>query len=852
MTPMGAMHRSKFELVWLASGPSVCTFAMHHSIDNAAASAAAVEIFYSYSHKDEKLRDRLEKHLSILKREGVIAGWHDRKIAGGKEWAKQIDDHLNSAQIILLLVSADFVASDYCYGVEVTRAMERHEKEGARVIPVILRPCDWSTAPFGRLEGFPKDAKPITKWSNREEAFTNVALGIREVVAELQASNIKPVSTPVISTEAQRLPPIWNVPHLRDRNFTGREELLEQLHKSLASGKAAALTKAMVGLGGVGKTRTAVEYCYRYAGEYRLVWWMASEEPGKLAADYAALAQKLNLPERDDQDQVVVVRAVRHSLSRSSGWLLVFDNARTADGIKAYLPAGHGHVIVTSRNPAFRKIAEVLPVKVMTLAEAVEFLMKRAEGDANEAEALATELGRLPLALAQAGAYIDKHGSTFGRYLEMFRAHQKDVLARGAEPDDVTVATTWELAFAEAERKSEASAQLMNLCAFLAPDDIWQRLLKDGAEFLPEPLAEAVGDALSWDEALGALRAYSLLEVKGEVVSVHRLVQAVVRARLDEAGRMTCAEAAVRLVNEAFPFDSDDFRTWPVCARLLPHAQSAERHAEEFGVARDATGRLLNQEGLYLRGRAEFAEARACLERAIRINETVYGRDHTYVATSVSNLGNVLGDLGNLEGARACHEQALRIDEAAHGPEHPTVAIHVNNLGLVLQDLGDLEGARACFEKALKIDQAAYGPKDSNVAIRISNLGGVLQDLGDLQGARACYEQALKIDEATYGLDYPDVANDVNNLGLVLQDLGDLQGARAYYERALKIGETAYGPEHPSVATYMNNLGRTLKGLGDLKGARACFERALRLREKSLGKDHPKTLIVRGNLEAFG
>lgn len=145
-----------------------------------------IEVFYCYSHKDEDLRDKLETHLALLKRQGIITGWHNRKITAGKEWAKQIDDHLESAAIILLLVSADFLASDYCYDVEMTRALERHEAGEACVIPVILRPCVWDQAPFAGLQALPKDAKPITTWANIDEAFTDVAKGIGNATEELR------------------------------------------------------------------------------------------------------------------------------------------------------------------------------------------------------------------------------------------------------------------------------------------------------------------------------------------------------------------------------------------------------------------------------------------------------------------------------------------------------------------------------------------------------------------------------------------------------------------------------------------------------------------------------------------
>jgi hypothetical protein len=141
-----------------------------------------VEVFFSYSHRDEALRDELAKHLSIMRRQGVINAWHDRQITAGSEWAGEIDDHLNSAQIILLLISADFLASDYCYDIELKQAMERHEAGTACVIPIILKPVDWHGAPFGKLQALPKNAQAITTWSNQDEAFLNVAQGLRKTV----------------------------------------------------------------------------------------------------------------------------------------------------------------------------------------------------------------------------------------------------------------------------------------------------------------------------------------------------------------------------------------------------------------------------------------------------------------------------------------------------------------------------------------------------------------------------------------------------------------------------------------------------------------------------------------------
>ncbi|MBM4467864.1 MAG: toll/interleukin-1 receptor domain-containing protein [Chloroflexi bacterium] len=172
-----------------------------------------IEIFYSYAREDEELRNELEKHLSILKRQGVLAGWHDRKISPGKEWKDEIDMHLNTARIILLLISADFMASDYCWGVEVERAMERHKAGEARVIPVILRPVDWKGAPFGKLQALPTDAEPVTSWKNRDEAFVDIAQGIRAVVKELTTYQPASITAPVRAVPYIPEPQVGEIRH---------------------------------------------------------------------------------------------------------------------------------------------------------------------------------------------------------------------------------------------------------------------------------------------------------------------------------------------------------------------------------------------------------------------------------------------------------------------------------------------------------------------------------------------------------------------------------------------------------------------------------------------------------------
>ena len=170
-------------------------------------STNAVEVFFSFAHEDERLRKTLDKHLGTLKRQDLIKVWYDCNINAGTEWAQEINSHLKTADIILLLISPDFIASDYCYSIEMKRALERHEAEEARVIPIILRPVDLQKTPFSKLKALPLNAKPITTWQNRDKAFLDVADGIRNAINDLHLSCTQPPSKQ-----------LWNVPFEKFRS----------------------------------------------------------------------------------------------------------------------------------------------------------------------------------------------------------------------------------------------------------------------------------------------------------------------------------------------------------------------------------------------------------------------------------------------------------------------------------------------------------------------------------------------------------------------------------------------------------------------------------------------------------
>jgi tetratricopeptide (TPR) repeat protein len=674
----------------------------------------------------------------------------------------------------------------------------------------------------------------------------------------------------VSQREAHKLPLVWNVPFGRSPSFTGRVDELDKLRQVFRGAGPGSIFQALHGLGGIGKTQLAVEYAYRFSSDYDAVWWVRAEEPATLAADFADLAAALRLPGRNEGDQRLSIDAVRQWLAGNGRWLMIFDSAREPKEVAPYLTsAGSGHVLVTSRHASWRGVAMPLPLRGLKRRDAASLLLSRSgtddrsqdSADAEEALeaqeapalALAEALGDLPLALAQAGAYIEETGTTIAAYLELFRARQEALLRRGAAGASApTVATTWDIAFRDVQAHAPAAAELLALCAFLAPDDIPREGLREGADRCPPALVAALKDPLALDDAVAALRRYSLVDAQEEGLGVHRLVQAVVRERLPDDERRAWAERAVWLVNQVFPSDIDDPGVWSTCKRWLPHALAVSEHAAAARVAEETVEQLCHRAAKYNRMSGALVEARQLYQRAIALALPLYGREHAEIASLYRGLALtlVIGEFGDPDDAAGFARRALEIDLALFGPDDETVARDHNCLVRVFRRLGDLKAASAHLELAIDIFEQVYGPVYPNLISMLNDQGFLLRELKDLKGARPLLERALELGEKTHGVDHPDVATYHSNLATVLEELGDLASARKHAVRALEIGEKRYGPDHYVVAIRRNNLGFILRSLGDLEGARDQFARALEIGRVALPPGHRRTQRFESNLRA--
>jgi tetratricopeptide (TPR) repeat protein len=579
------------------------------------------------------------------------------------------------------------------------------------------------------------------------------------------------------------LPPIWNVPYRRNPAFTGREEALAGLGERLGRGVAAAVTQTLQGAGGVGKTALAVEYAYRYRSRFEVAWWVRAEEPASLVGDYADLAGALGLPEASQADQQRAALAVRRWLETHDRWLLVLDNAQapdTATGLEAPLAyvvdllpqVLHGQALVTSRDASWEQDAALAELEVFSPEEAVAFLLVRSGGrDQAAATQIAELLGRLPLALEQAGAYLRETRLPLTDYLERLRQYPALTLTRGRprdrDPAD-TVATTWQVSL-ERVRPTPGAVALLEVCGFLGPEEIPRGLFGQRLDPPAEGLDSLAADPFALDDAIAALRRFGLVKADEQALTVHRLLQQVVRGQLDPATGAARVGVAVRLVDRALPFGGyRDPGLWPVCARLLPHALAATEHAAQVEVEPLATAHLLDSSADYLHGRARYGEARDLRERALSIREAQLGPNHLQTVVSLNNLAAVLGDLRDLAAARPLFERALSIREAQLGANHPTTAWSLNSLGAVLRGQGDLVAARRLHERALSIREAQLGPDDPQTAVTLYNLAYVLRDQGDLVAARRLHERALSIREARLGTDHPDTERSRQGLAAVV------------------------------------------------------------------------------------
>jgi Tetratricopeptide repeat len=633
--------------------------------------------------------------------------------------------------------------------------------------------------------------------------------------------------------------------------LAGREELLADVDARLSAGDGRwPRVVALHGLGGAGKTSVAVEYAHRHLTEVGLAWQFPAEDPELLLAEVARLAAQLGAREVvDARDPVASVHAVL--AAHHQGWLLVFDNAPSQGEVQRFLPpAGRGRVLITSQSAVW-PLGQAVEVPVLATQVAAAFVANQTgDPDSQAAAALAKELGGLPLALAQAAAYMQATGITVAGYLSLFRERRADLLARGETPGHpADVAATLGLAVSRLETEAPAAAGVLRLLACLAPEPVPLRLLLSGAKAADEldpnvaaVVAPLLGDPVAAGDAVTALRRYSLVTPAGDgLVLVHRLVQAITLDQTPANMADRWKQAAAALVEAAIPDDPMLPGEWPVYAVLLPHARAVL----------DLTSDGMSQIAYYLGFSGSYPAARDLWQLIADAHneDDAYGPEHLDILVARHNLARWAGDAGDAAGARDQFAALLPIEKRILGPEHTMTINTRHTLAHYIGAAGDAAGARDQYAVLLPvIERVAGGPGHPSTHATRANLARWTGEAGDAAGARDQYAVLLPTVEQILGAEHPDTLAARAALARWTGNAGDAAGARDQLAALLPIIERVLGTEHPDTLTTRQNLARWTGQAGDAATARDQLADLLPIRERVLGAEHPDTLTTRQNL----
>ena len=698
-------------------------------------------------------------------------------------------------------------------------------------------------------------------------------------------------TSPLIPTDAfsPLLPPVWNVPYQRNPFFLGREDLLSHLGATLLTTQASALSQpqAITGLGGIGKTQLAVEYAYRFRLDYHAVLWVSADTRDTLSTGFIELGRVLDLPEQNERDQAESIAAVKHWMQTHRAWLLILDNADNLSIVGEFLPqAFQGHLLLTTRASAIGKLAKRIEVDTLDLETGALLLLRRAkvldynevldqagEEDRELARQLCEELGGLPLALDQAGAFIEEKQCSLHEYLRLYRHQRAEVLKLRGEgifddhPQPVT--TTWSLSFAAVEQRQKAAADLLRACAFLHPDAIPEELFGQGAVHLGPVLAAFATNPLAFNTACATVSAYSLLRRNSSerTLSVHRLVQAVLQDTMSEQERRLWIGRVIKALDAVFP-DTKPMN-WSRCERLVPHALVCATSTQSWksmnkdlasllfktrwyvrcgyhfrSMNKDLASLLFKTAG-YLVDRAQYEQAEPLYRRALEILEQALGHNHPQVATALNDLAILYYEQGKYKQAEPLYRRALEIWEQAYGSRHPNVAYPLNGLANLYREQGKYEQVEPLYRRALEIWEQVYRSGHPNVAYPLKGLAELYREQGKYEQAEPLYQRALEIWEQVYRPDDHRVAYPLNGLANLYREQGKYEQAEPLYQRALKIWEQALGSDHPKTAEVMYDFALFQDAQGNRDKGKSLYEQALAIRKQVLGVNHPKTRETR-------
>ncbi|MDT3444369.1 MULTISPECIES: FxSxx-COOH system tetratricopeptide repeat protein [unclassified Pseudofrankia] len=692
------------------------------------------------------------------------------------------------------------------------------------------------------------------------------------------------------SGRTERVPTVWgNVPQ-RNKNFTGRTHLLTDLRERLLTKTTAVLPQAVYGLGGVGKTQLAMEYAYRYASQYEVVWWVSADQPGLIRAGLAALAPRLGLtvPLDRTEDAVTAVLDALRKGEPHPRWLLIFDNADQPEDLKNLQPQGTGHLLITSRNRRWQSVVETIEVDVFTREESLEFLERRVPGiGPQSADRLAEELGDLPLALEQAGALQDESGMTVDEYLALFADKASQLLAENLPADyPQTVATAWSVSKATVGEHNPQALELLRRCAFFGPEPIRRDFFSNGRFALEEPMRGFLSDGILLARATRELGRYALARIdnNANTLQVHRLIQRLVREELGTAEAEKIRHDVHLILAVADPRNPNDPKLWPDYAELYGHVTSSALVECQDSGSRELFTNVIRY--LYASGDFEIGLVEA--DRAIERWSADSGADNRYVLVMAGHKCNLLWTTGRYDDAYELRRSTLEQMRATLGPSHEDTLTVLGGHGADLRARGEFAAAKELDEEAVALHREVFADhlntfyalnnlavdygltSEYTLALELSErnynscrifFGGddnlhvvwALATLARDQRQAGRYLEGRDTAERAYGLYreliargtirelHRDALRAARILSVNRRKAGDFPAALALAEDTYDKYTAGHPQNHPDRLFAGLNLGNALRAVNRTDEAFDRFDRTVGRFEQALGSTHPYT-----------
>ncbi|WP_083473922.1 FxSxx-COOH system tetratricopeptide repeat protein [Frankia sp. R43] len=855
--------------------------------------APTSDFFVSYAQEDVSWAEWIAWQVELEGFSVILQSWD---FLVGQNRVARLDEALAASTRVIAVVSTSYLNSEWDL-LQSYATLGRDPGGRLRMLfPVAVEDC--------RIEGILSSVVGIEIWGIGENAARErLQQAVRSLATDTRGKPDRLPPYPLLQSRSARFPAkspiIWGVDWPRNPNFVGRSQEISLLRERLLEdrGTVSVLPQALHGMGGVGKTQLTVEYVYRHARSYDLVWWINAEFPTLFVAGLAELAERISVhvPGQAEESATRAIETLRRGFDYPS-WLIIVDNVSGPDDLQSLDQARRllsaasasqgGHVVLTSRDSRWSTFAQPIEIDVLPHSEAIELLRARAhEIGAVDAGTVATAVDGLPLALEQAGAWLAETGMPVAEYIGYLQRQTKEIMSHGAPPGQKPISMTWSVALNKLD--DPVAASLAKLWAHFGPEAIPIDLLKpEAAEFLPEELGRAVESPLRLRSAISVLVRLALVRRIGDAVVMHRLVQAVLREESGASERTLLRTAAHKLLAAGHPAERTTPEGWRRYARLYPHVIATDLVSADDPACRELVLWVIR----YLRSAGDYTSSIAfAREVHNRWSESI-GSDHLDTLSAELGLAHTIWSTGDYRTARKMEEHVLERRVEILGENHPDTVKAAANLGATIRDMGDYEAARGIFQWTLERRREIFGEDHPDTLTSASNLAhahrvgrdyvaardlyswvferrsAVLGDLhprtlsaqnglaeslyllGDFTAARESYGDSLEKSSDVLGENHPDTLRAMAGLAESLRGLEDLTAARALYERVVERRTSTLGNDHPDTLKAMVGLAETLRGLEDLAAARALYERVVERRTSTLGADHPDTLSVHQKL----